>query len=169
MAKYLQHANGDAVLCWFSPEAVLEANQMAWDDAMQQPVSQEEGLDLKADLVLLDFEWCALPPATPGTMMAMSVVNMDILSLPSFQMAGPPPLSMLAGPVMQVASTLQSNHSMVLMILLLLCQLILIFPPWNLVGNRFYKNWSYFLLWVSLTLPMEAGLPQPLLNLPTQV
>jgi len=38
-----------------TPEAVLEANNMVWDDATQQPVSLE-GCDLKADLVLLNFK-----------------------------------------------------------------------------------------------------------------
>jgi len=39
-------------------------------------------------------------------------VDMDNLSLPSFQMAGLPPLSTVAGPVMQVSSTFYSSHSM---------------------------------------------------------
>jgi len=39
-------------------------------------------------------------------------VDMDNLSLPSFQMAGLPPLSTVAVPVMQVSSTLHSSHSM---------------------------------------------------------
>jgi len=108
MAKYLHHAHGNAVLHWFTPEAVLEANSMVWDDVTQQPVSQE-GLDLKADLVRLDFEWCVLPPA--ATALTATTVDMDNLSLPSFQTAGPPPMLTVAGPVTQVSSTSQPTLS----------------------------------------------------------
>jgi len=109
MAKYLQHTHGDAVLHWFTLEAVLEANNMAWDDATNQPVSQE-GLDLKADLALLDFEWCVAPPE--ASIPPAAAIDMDNLSLPSFQTAGPPPLATVAGPVTQVSASQPSLASM---------------------------------------------------------
>jgi len=110
MAKYdLQHAHGDVVLHWFTPEAVPEASNMAWDDATNQPVSQE-GLDLKADLALLDFEWCVAPPE--ASIPPVATIDMDNLSLPSFQTAGPPPLTTGAGLVTQVSVSQPSLASM---------------------------------------------------------
>jgi len=82
---------------------------MVWDDTTQQLASQE-GLDLKADLGHLDFEWC-VPPPTESVIPA-AVVDMDNLSLPSFQMAGPPPLSMVTGPSTQVSSPSQPSLSL---------------------------------------------------------
>jgi len=57
---------------------------MVWNDTTQQLASQE-GLDLKADLAHLDFEWC-VPPPTESVILA-TMVDMDNLSLPSFQTA----------------------------------------------------------------------------------
>ncbi len=81
MPKYLQHAHGDAVFRWFQPEAVVEANNMDWDDVAQRPITQD-GVNFKHDLLLLDFEWCT---AKPGASTTTAPVDMDNLSLTSFQ------------------------------------------------------------------------------------
>jgi len=143
MAKYLQHVHGDAVLPWFTLEAILEANSMVWDDTTQQLASQE-GLDLKADLAHLDFEWCVPPPTE--SIIPAAMVDMDNLSLPSFQTTGPPPLSMVAGPATQVSSPSQLSLFYLLMISRLHQWLRLGFLLWNQVGSLFWISWSYSLL-----------------------
>ena len=89
---------------------------MSWDDAAQRPVSQE-GLSFKAALASLDFEWCIdMPSSVNGP---ASALDLDNLSLPSFQTAGAavPSLIHNAGPVtvthscapLQNASVLDSD------------------------------------------------------------
>jgi len=78
-------------------DALEEAKAMGWNEALQQPISQD-GLDLKANIQLLDFEWCvAAPPPTSKVAVTMDVDNM---SLPSFQMVTKPlVISTASGPV----------------------------------------------------------------------
>ncbi len=45
LPKYLQHAHGDAVFCWFTFDAIEEAKVMGWNKALQQPISQD-GINL---------------------------------------------------------------------------------------------------------------------------
>jgi len=88
LPKYLQHEHGDAIFCWFTLEAITKAKEMGWDDKLQQPISQD-GIDLKADLKLLDFEWC-IPLEKPVKidLTKDNPVDMDNISLPSFQTLG---------------------------------------------------------------------------------
>jgi len=85
LAKYLQHEHGDAVFRWFTSDAITEAKEMGWDEHLKRPISQD-GLDLKADLKRLDFEWC-IPNEAPNKKEISSnlPVDMDNMSLPSFQ------------------------------------------------------------------------------------
>jgi len=85
LLKFLQHEHGEAVFRWFTPDAIAEAKEMGWDENLHRPISQD-GLDLKADLKLLDFDWCT-PMGNPTKidLTGDSPVDMDNLSLPSFQ------------------------------------------------------------------------------------
>jgi len=89
LPKYLQHEHGDAVFCWFMPDAITEAKDMGWDEKLQQPISQD-GINLKADLQLLDFEWCLpVEQLHKIDLTRDTPVDMDNLSLPpTFQMLG---------------------------------------------------------------------------------
>ena len=108
MPKYLQHAHGDAVLRWFTADAVVEANNMTWDEASQRPISQD-GLSFKADLARLDFEWCIDVSASSGD--KPTLMDMDNLTLPSFQTAGgAPSLAHNAGPVTVTPARVPLSH-----------------------------------------------------------
>jgi len=97
MPKYLQHTHGNAVLCWFTAEAVVEANNMVWDEDAQCLISQD-GLSFKADFAKLDFEWYLSEP--PATLVTLPALDLDNLSLPSFHTtSGTPSLTHLSGPV----------------------------------------------------------------------
>ena len=102
LPKYLQQAHGDAVYRWFTTDAVAEAKEMGWDDAQQRPMSQD-GIDLKADLQSMDFEWC-LSSSPPSKLVSdTSGIDMDNLSLPSFQtLEDKGKISHPAGPITKV-------------------------------------------------------------------
>jgi len=106
LPKYLQHEHRDAVFRWFTVDAIEEAKDMGWDEKLQQPILQD-GIDLKANLQLLDFEWC-LPVEQPHKidLTGNSPVDMDNLSLPSFRTLGNnAPLSHPAGPSTKISDT----------------------------------------------------------------
>jgi len=110
LPKYLQHAHGDAVFWWFTPDAIVEAKEMGWDDHLNQPISQD-GIDLKADLKLMDFDWC-IPTEEPSKIKLANdtPVDMDNLLLPSFQMLGNKgTLLHPAGPSMTVVDSMTSH------------------------------------------------------------
>ncbi len=110
LPKYLQHEHGDAVYRWFTPDAIAEAKEMGWDEHLHRPISQD-GIDLKADLKLLDFEWC-IPTEKPTKidLTGDTPVDMDNLSLPSFQTLGnKPSISHPAGPITKVADSAKAN------------------------------------------------------------
>jgi len=63
----------------------------------------QDGIDLKADLQSMDFEWCL--PTPPPTKLALGAVtiDMDNMSLLSFQtLENKGKISHLAGPVTKV-------------------------------------------------------------------
>jgi len=106
LPKYLQHKHGEAVFQWFTLDAITKAREMGWDNKLQQPISQD-GIDLKADLKLLDFEWCIWPePPVKMDLMKDNPVDMDNLSLPSFQTLGTPgTVAHPVGPTTQLAAS----------------------------------------------------------------
>jgi len=83
LPKYLQHAHGDTVfsgspwMWWKKPKA----KAMGWNEALQQPISQD-GINLKANIQLLDFNWCQ--GVKQPTAKAATSMDLDNLSLPSF-------------------------------------------------------------------------------------
>jgi len=105
LLKYLQHEHGEAVFHWFMPDAITKAREMGWDNKLQQPISQD-GIDLKADLKLLDFEWCIRPePPVKLDLTKENPVDMDNLSLPSFKTINTPgTVAHPAGPTTQLKS-----------------------------------------------------------------
>jgi len=76
---------------------------MCWDKHLHQPILQDR-IDLKADLKLLDFDWCIpMGKLTKINLTGDSPVDMDNLSLPSFQTLGNmAPISHPAGPSMKI-------------------------------------------------------------------
>jgi len=106
LAKYLQHEHGDAVFRWFTPDAIAEAKDMGWDENLHRPISQD-GLDLKADLKRLDFDWCIPNEAPTKTDLTNDTpVDMDNMSLPSFQTLGnKATISHPAGPTTHTAAS----------------------------------------------------------------
>jgi len=99
LPKYLQQVHGDVVYCWFTTNPMAEAKEMGWDATQQYPMSQD-GIDLKANLQSMDFEWCLpTPPLTKLTLGAVTI-DMDNMSLLSFQtLENKGKISHLAGPV----------------------------------------------------------------------
>jgi len=92
-------------------EAITEAKDMGWNDTLNQTISQD-GIDLKFDLKLLDFEWC-LPNDKPTkiNLTAEALVDMDNMSLPSFQTLGEKAIFHLARPITQVSDSAKSISS----------------------------------------------------------
>jgi len=45
----------------------------------------QDGIDLKANLQSMDFEWCLPSPLPSKLALEMMAIDMDNLSLPSFQ------------------------------------------------------------------------------------
>jgi len=41
LAKFLQYEHGDAVICWFTSDAIMEAKEMGWDEHLKHPISQD--------------------------------------------------------------------------------------------------------------------------------
>jgi len=84
-------------------DAMAEAKEMGWDAAQQCPMSQD-GIDLKANLQSMDFEWCLPPPLpTQKPDLGMVAIDMDNMSLPSFQtLDNKGKISHLAGPITTV-------------------------------------------------------------------
>jgi len=110
LPKFLQHEHGNAVFHWFTPDAIVEAKEMGWDEHLHRPILQD-GIDLKADLKLIDFDWC-IPREEPKKidLTGDTPVNMDNLSLPSFQTLGNnAPISHLAGPCTKVVDSTNAN------------------------------------------------------------
>jgi len=87
---YLAHSHSEEVYCWFTPDAISEAQAMRWDTEKQQPISKD-GLNLHTSIQSLDLIWCVTPPSsTPQTMMA---VDMDNIMLLLFNTATQPALA----------------------------------------------------------------------------
>jgi len=102
LPKYLQQAHGDAVYCWFTTDAVAEAKEMGWDATQQCPMSQD-GINLKADLQSMDFEWCLPTPLMTKLASGAATIDMDNMSLLSFQtLENKGKISHPAGPVTTV-------------------------------------------------------------------
>jgi hypothetical protein len=57
LLSYLSHEYGDSASYWFSATAIERADNMAWDDEQQRPITTEE-LDLDA-LLDDDLDWIA--------------------------------------------------------------------------------------------------------------
>jgi len=88
LPKHLQHEHSNAVFCWFTLDAITEAKEMGWGKHLQQLISQN-AIDLKADLKPLDFDCFFLnQKPTKIDLTNGTPVNMDNLSLPSFQAIG---------------------------------------------------------------------------------
>jgi len=110
LPKYLQHKHGDAVFRWFTPDAITEAKEMGWDENLHRPILQD-GIDLKANLKLIDFDWCILmEKPTKIDLTGDTLVDMDNLSLPSFQtLENKAPISHPAGPSTKVSNSPKAN------------------------------------------------------------
>jgi len=89
LPAYLSHLHGDEVYWWFTPDAVNEAKTMGWDADKNQPTSQD-GLALQTTLQSLNLEWCIAAPSDPGTQ--TTGVDLDTLTIPSFNTAHAPPI-----------------------------------------------------------------------------
>jgi len=95
------------------PNAITKVQEMGWDNKLQQPISQD-GIDLKADLKLLDFKWCIRPELPVKiNLMKDNPVDMDNLSLPSFQTISA--LGMVAhpaGPITQLMASMPPTSTL---------------------------------------------------------
>jgi len=60
---YLAHSHSEEVYCWFTPDAISEAQAMRWDTEKQQPISKD-GLNLHTSIQSLDLIWCVTPPSS---------------------------------------------------------------------------------------------------------
>ncbi len=82
LPAYLAHSHGTKVYCWFTPNAVTEAQTMGWDDQKNQPISPD-GLDLHKTLQLLNLDWCVALLSSAAAISTMAV-DLDNITLPSF-------------------------------------------------------------------------------------
>jgi len=77
-----------AMVMWYSvgslSKQVEQAKAMGWNKALQQPISQD-GIDLKADIELLNFDWCQ--EVEKPILKAAVTMDLDNLSLPFFSNA----------------------------------------------------------------------------------
>jgi len=91
------------VFQWFTLETIAEAKEMGWDETLQQLISQDR-IDLKLDPKCFDFAWCIQnEKPTKIDLTKDTPVDMDNMSLPSFQMIGDKAtVSHPAGPTTQV-------------------------------------------------------------------
>jgi len=95
LPAYLSHSHGEEIYRWFTPDAVNEAKAMGWDVDKKQPISQD-GLALRTTLQNLNLEWCIAAPSASDP--ASSAVDLDNLTIPSFNMAHTPPQAQPGAP-----------------------------------------------------------------------
>jgi len=110
LPKYMQHEHSNAAFCWFMPDAIVKAKEMGWDKHLHQPLLQDR-IDLKANLKLLNFDWCIpMEKPTKIDLTGDTPVDMDNLSLPSFQTLGNiATIFHLAGPSTKAVDSMKVN------------------------------------------------------------
>jgi len=90
------HLHSEEVYCWLTPDVVTEVQAMGWDEDKKQPISKD-GLNLFTSIQSFDLEWCIAPPSSyPQT--AAAVINLDNITLPSFNTATKPVTAQLGTP-----------------------------------------------------------------------
>jgi len=106
---YLAHSHGEEVYCWFTADAIAEAQTIDWDQDKQRPISQD-GLALWSTLQTLDLEWCL--SSSDLDKQGTPTMDLDNITLPSFNTANPPAVIQLGAPlVAPQVSTLGSAQN----------------------------------------------------------